>query len=443
MPSSDTSLFKYARAASTVRVEQIPRGGGREIVDLFKTLIGPIRSVDFCGNGTSVEITFSNPDSATKSLCMSGYTVSGHSIVVSALSSPKPRAMVQAKSSQDSRRNLYVLGLPFDLSKAELSSVFSRFGAVNHCVILATVDNASRRRGFVVMSTHAEAKLAMENLSQTTLRGSIVDVSWAVVQRSQGFLDGGDRVVTLDNQVDTASASANLGGTIAFQTPGATGDRVKLTSPLPGAHSCHTSLLVHNLPSVLFSQESDLEPLFCPFGDIKEIRKQNCSFSATCSRTDTFSVVVTYSAVAGARDARDALQGQYYGDSPLAVELVPSFDQYHNATPTSNWDLNQDHISRSSLNPRASPFVFDSALALSAPPTCAVSDTYGDYFSKPTSSGLATPLDHFSLFQPTLQGPRSLPTSGLPSRSSSAASCWSAGMITQNSRRQARYPLSR
>jgi hypothetical protein len=37
-------------------------------------------------------------------------------------------------------------------------------------VILATVDNASRRRGFVVMSTHEEAKLAMDGLSGTDIK---------------------------------------------------------------------------------------------------------------------------------------------------------------------------------------------------------------------------------------------------------------------------------
>lgn len=92
-------------------------------------------------------------------------------------------------------------------SRAELYSIFSPFGIVTHCVILATVDNASRRRGFVVMTRHADAKSAMDNISQTNIRyvaaiaphvcplldhvlrrGSIVDVSWAVVQRSQGVL---------------------------------------------------------------------------------------------------------------------------------------------------------------------------------------------------------------------------------------------------------------
>jgi hypothetical protein len=105
--------------------------------------------------------------------------------IVSARLPPKPRTAILAKSP-DTRRNLYVLGLPFDLSlwvshfvignrfqrqsRTELSSIFSHFGTVTHSVILATVDNASRRRGFVVMSTHAEAKAAMDNISQTNIR---------------------------------------------------------------------------------------------------------------------------------------------------------------------------------------------------------------------------------------------------------------------------------
>ena len=88
----------------------------------------------------------------------------------------------------------------------EFAALFSRYGTVSHCVILATVDNSSRRRGFIVMSTHEEAKLAMSELTRTQIksvsshalsngaglielgevRGHTIDVSWAVVQRSQG-----------------------------------------------------------------------------------------------------------------------------------------------------------------------------------------------------------------------------------------------------------------
>jgi hypothetical protein len=48
--------------------------------------------------------------------------------------------------------------------RAEFVALFAQYGTISHCVILATRDNASRRRGFVVMSTHEEAKLAMSSL---------------------------------------------------------------------------------------------------------------------------------------------------------------------------------------------------------------------------------------------------------------------------------------
>ncbi|KAI0251078.1 hypothetical protein BJV78DRAFT_1317820 [Lactifluus subvellereus] len=348
---------------------------------------------------------------------MSGYTVSGHPIIVTARSPHKPRTAMQAKSP-DTRRNLYVLGLPFDLSKAELSSIFCHFGTVTHCVILATVDNASRRRGFVVMSTHAEAKAAMDNISQTNIRGSVVDVSWAVVQRSQGFLDGGDRTVTLEGQVDSVSPNADLGDTPAYQASSALSDHPKTVNSLSGTQPCHTSIVVHNLPALLFAQDSDLEPLFCPFGDVKEIRKQ-CPPSAIQSRTNAISVVVTYSSVAGAREAKAALHGQSYGDGPLMVE---SFLPFENSE--SSWKLDRHNLSRSSLNPCASPFVFESASAVSAPPTCFASGDFPDYFSKPISSGVPAPLNHLSLLESVPQGHRSLRASSLPSRSNSAAS-WS------------------
>lgn len=91
------------------------------------------------------------------------------------------------KNGADDRRNLYVLGLPFALTKSasfcffpglsqtdskrnEFASVFSQYGTVSHCVILATVDNSSRRRGFVVMSTHDEARHAMACLTRTLIK---------------------------------------------------------------------------------------------------------------------------------------------------------------------------------------------------------------------------------------------------------------------------------
>lgn len=57
--------------------------------------------------------------------------------------------------------------LPF--FRSELAAHFTTLGAVSHCVILATVDSASRRRGFVVMSTHDEARRALTSLSGTKI----------------------------------------------------------------------------------------------------------------------------------------------------------------------------------------------------------------------------------------------------------------------------------
>ena len=160
-----------------------------------------------------------------------------------------------------------------------------------------------------------------------------------------------------------------------------------------------------------------MEPLFCPYGDVKEIRKQ-CP-PAVQPRTNAISVIVTYSSVAGAREAKAALHGQSYGDGPLMVE---SFLPFENSE--SSWKLDRRHLSRSSLNPCASPFVFESASAVSAPPTCSASGDFPDYFSKPISSGVPTPLNHLLFSKSVPQGHRSLRASSLPSRSNSAAS-WS------------------
>lgn len=56
------------------------------------------------------------------------------------------------------------------LVRPEFVEIFSRFGSVAHAVILATVDNASRRRGFIVMNSHNEARAAMDGLSRKEIK---------------------------------------------------------------------------------------------------------------------------------------------------------------------------------------------------------------------------------------------------------------------------------
>ena len=230
-----------------------------------------------------------------------------------------------------------------------------------------------------------------------------------------GFLDGGDRAVTIEGQVDSPPPSSDRGPTPAFQTSSALNGHFKTANSLSGGPA---SIVVYNLPAVLFAQDSDLEPLFFPFGEVKEIRRQGI-FPANQSRADTISVLVTYSSYTGAKEAKLALHGQIYGDIPLIVESFPTFSHHE-----SNWKPGRDSFSRSSLNPRASPFVLDSTLAVSAPPTCRVSEYFPDYFSKTTSSGLATHFNYLSFPDSVPQGHRSLPSSSRSSRSNSAAS-WS------------------
>ena len=229
-----------------------------------------------------------------------------------------------------------------------------------------------------------------------------------------GFLDGGDRATTLEGQIDSAPPGSDRGALPVFKLPSAFSDNSKTVNSLSGAHSGPTSIAVHNLPALLFAQDSDLEPLFYPFGEVKGIRKQSPS-SFSQSRAGTISVIVTYSSVAGAREAKIALHGQTYGDIPLIVEsLTPFYNHEASLKP------GRDHLSRSSLNPSASPFVIGT---VSAPPTCPISEDFPDYFSKPKLNSLT----------PTLasHGHRSLPASNLPSRSNSASS-WSVPVTRQS-----------
>lgn len=60
----------------------------------------------------------------------------------------------------------------FSLCRPEFAKIFEPYGTVTHAVILATLDSASRRRGFIVMSAHQEAKTAMDALSRTQIKFS-------------------------------------------------------------------------------------------------------------------------------------------------------------------------------------------------------------------------------------------------------------------------------
>ncbi|KAH0826700.1 hypothetical protein J3R83DRAFT_5093 [Lanmaoa asiatica] len=234
----------------------------------------------------------------------------GWSVLRSTPSATNPRMF---RSNGDLRRNLYVLGLPFDLTKSEFAKIFEPYGTVTHAVVLATLDSASRRRGFIVMSTHQEAKAAMDTLSRTQIKGHMLDVSWAVVQRSQGFLDGADRTMML--AISTPSISEPDG---LYPIPGGSEDQINNRWEL--THVPTSKLLVANLSTILFTQVSDLHPLFYPFGPIKDIKI--IGSSPVGSLDTTLTAMVEYVNISSAQEAKEALQFQSYAGHPIEAHYI-------------------------------------------------------------------------------------------------------------------------
>ena len=104
------------------------------------------------------------------------------------------------------------------------------------------------------------------------------------------------------------------------------------------------SLLIKNLPAVLFAQVSDLHPLLGPYGDIKKL---DILPSTSDDRTHV-SAIVEYASAVQATEAAHALHGQAYSNTPITAEFVRS--------------LNGDHDGKAGLNPRAAPFIVQPGL---------------------------------------------------------------------------------
>ncbi|KAK4684163.1 hypothetical protein P7C73_g6036, partial [Tremellales sp. Uapishka_1] len=68
-------------------------------------------------------------------------------------------------------RNLYIMGLPLDLTQTQFKALFVQFGMVEHSTLLSQLDGFGRRRGFVLMSTHREAVEAMNSLNGKYIGG--------------------------------------------------------------------------------------------------------------------------------------------------------------------------------------------------------------------------------------------------------------------------------
>jgi hypothetical protein len=172
------------------------------------------------------------------------------------------------------------------------------------------------------------------------------------VSRRKGFLDGGDRRLMFEAQTSQAASAGavqeDLSGallTAASDPPTASLDKLLMISSTPTS-----TLLVTNLPIFLFSQVRDLHPLFLPFGKIQKLE-----ILAAVSGTipETIKVIVAYSMVSSAQEAKEILQGQSYSTYALDVEFIT--DPGLSVTP----DVYVGSKRISTLNPFAPAFILE------------------------------------------------------------------------------------
>ena len=168
--------------------------------------------------------------------------------------------------------------------------------------------------------------------------------------RVSGFLDGGDRATVLSNPSPSPSPSPApfdvkslspalppLQASIVVTPPTEYPPPPKISTPTP-------SLLIKNLPAVLFSQISDLHPLLGPYGDVKKLE----ILPSTSEERTHVTAIVEYATTSQATEAAHALHGQAYSNAPISVEFVRS--------------VQDDGDGKTGLNPHAAPFVVQAGL---------------------------------------------------------------------------------
>ncbi|KAG8864388.1 hypothetical protein FRC20_010266 [Serendipita sp. 405] len=339
----------------SVRVENLsPHTTVQDIKDLFTTRIG--RVVDAQEHVIAstlqrwIEITLEEEEAASKALTLSGHPFRGMPIHVGLLFDPDLLVDASQKSPADAlvdetRRNLYVLGLPHDFTLDEFKGLFQPYGTIEHAVILAVLDNFSRRRGFVVFASHAQARTAMRATHKTTIKGHQLNVSWAVVQRSSGFLDGADRAFESfgDNQGGTKQPKRpyrghSPSGSISLSnTPKPNPD--ERTSDLPGPTTNSnggtfdltngnfdaafaSTLLVSNLCPWLFQTQIDVHALFAPYGFVKRIIFVPPVSNVSSPRAAPHAVVVEYGDLQSALSALRQLSNTTFGTCTVRASLL-------------------------------------------------------------------------------------------------------------------------
>ena len=131
-----------------------------------------------------------------------------------------------------------------------------------------------------------------------------------------GFLDGGDRSTALPVSIMPAPPAAER-----ESPPENTATAIHPKGPKSFVVSIAvtSTLLIKNLPSLLFSQPPELEPLLLPFGHIKKLDILEASGSDTAG---FITVAVEYATADSAYEAKMTLDGQVYVNDILKIEFV-------------------------------------------------------------------------------------------------------------------------
>nr|XP_031858299.1 uncharacterized protein CI109_006270 [Kwoniella shandongensis]KAA5525371.1 hypothetical protein CI109_006270 [Kwoniella shandongensis] len=144
-------------------------------------------------------------------------------------------------------RNLYVMGLPLDLTQNQFKALFASYGMVEHSTLLSQLDGMGRRRGFILMSTHREAVEAMQAMNGSWVDGFQIDVSWALVQR-EGKQYGSHAYGSLPNRV--------------IHPP---------SMPVRREMSDDCSVIVENLDEKYFPNAGTIREIFSHFGPVTRV----------------------------------------------------------------------------------------------------------------------------------------------------------------------------
>lgn len=105
-----------------------------------------------------------------------------------------------------------------------------------------------------------------------------------------------------------------------IRVPGGSEDQIGNHCQWELTHVPTSKLLVSNLSTMLFTQVSDLHPLFYPFGPIKDITILGSPSVGPMGTTIT--AMVEYMNVSSAQEAKETLQSQLYVGHPIEAYYI-------------------------------------------------------------------------------------------------------------------------